>query len=235
MSTFTEATTRASEFYRLVLARYADSATPQRNALIIALVVVVILALCLVAAIALVPSRRKVVRKRRVRRVRRKVVGQPIPRSAVEPAEAVAGAVATPEVAVAPEAARRRRGMVVAGWAVAWIVLMALSVAAIYVVTGSNSYCGESCHAANPRVAIAVKDPHAKCIECHESGPVSGSVARVRMALARSAPEEQVVATPVDPDRCLRCHGDIASVTVKTKSRLDRVAQGDPGRWADLQ
>ena len=205
---------RLAGLYSAFAARFtATFATPssQKGALVTALVVVGAIVVFLIAALVFLPSQRKVVLKRRVRRIRRKVVAQPVS-SDVE---------ATPP-ASSPRvrAARSGRGLGVAASAAAWILLVIISAAGAYFVTGTNRYCGESCHAADPQVAQAVKGHHADCIDCHESNPVSGVVARVQMALAPAVTNRSVVANPVDPDRCLRCHGNVVRETVTTKAGL---------------
>ena len=102
-----------------------------------------------------------------------------------------------------------------------WIALLVLTVVGVYRVTGTNQYCGETCHLKNPHVAKAVKINHARCIDCHESGPVSGLAARVRMAIAsRGRSGEKVTSVPIDAGQCLRCHAAVARETVKTKAGL---------------
>ena len=205
---------RLTGLYTTFAGRYAATlSTPSslRTVLIIALIAIGIIVACLVVAIAFLPKKRKVIRRRRVRRTRR-LVAQPL-------AAGTAVAVSS-KPAVSPATARSRRRLRTALWATAWVVIVALAFVAVYTVSGSNQYCGESCHATDPHVALAVKNHHAECVDCHESDPVSGIISRVRMALVRTPPDASVAETPVDPDRCLRCHGTVASNTVTTKAGL---------------
>ena len=193
----------------------------EKTTLITALVVLGLLCVLLVATVLFMPSKRKVVRKRRVRRVRRKVVGRPAAAGGTESTLAEAGsALGVAAVAEKPAArSRRRAGAFV--WALVWASLLVLSVVVAYEVTGSNRYCGETCHATNPHVVLAVKLNHADCIDCHEPDPISGVTSRVRMSLARAAEESaSVVARPIDPGQCLECHENVASVIVRTDAGL---------------
>ena len=98
---------------------------------------------------------------------------------------------------------------------IVWGAIVLVAFVATYVVTGSNAYCGQSCHVEDARVVTAVENEHADCIDCHESGPVSGGVARLRMAVTYLAADEVTSSpVPVDPPRCLRCHRNIESETL---------------------
>ena len=204
-----------SGVYSSLLAAFGSSqatGAAQRNLLIFAMIIVVIFVLVLLGVLALLPSQRKVVRKRTVRRVRRKITSEEQP---VEAAAVVAAA-----EPVSPEVTRNRRRVGLIATIVVLAVLVVGSFVAVYIVTGSNSYCGTTCHAKNSHVVVAVKTPHAKCIDCHEAGPISGSISRIRMAMAQAIGQPTVVSMPVDPNRCLKCHGDVTSATLKTKTGL---------------
>jgi len=203
-----------SGVYSSLLAAFGSSqatGAAQRNLLIFAMIVVVIFVLVLLAVLALLPSQRKVVRKRTVRRVRRKISSDEQPE---QTATAAAAEVVSPKATRIP----RRVGLIAA--IVVLAVLVVGSFVAVYIVTGSNSYCGTTCHASNSHVASAVKTPHAKCIDCHESGPISGGASRVRMAIAQAIGQPKIVSRPVGASRCLKCHGDVTSATLTTKTGL---------------
>jgi hypothetical protein len=182
---------------------------------ILIVVVLAIAALFLLLLVVFMPSKRKVVRKRVVR-VTRHAVAPPSENAAVqsergeEPPETAAGN---------PQA---RSAQLFKRWAVtvaATVVVLAGS-AATYVVTGSNGYCGQSCHFDAPEVMTALENRHADCVDCHEDGPIVGGFARLRMALAYAQSEDTtaIVSAPVSPARCLRCHRDVARDTVTTST-----------------
>ena len=98
-------------------------------------------------------------------------------------------------------------------------ILTALSLIGLYVVTGTNYYCGKTCHTGSASTRQALKQAHADCAACHEASPVLGApvnvVSRFEMAWKdlRGA-EAAAAAQPVDSAACLRCHGDLLQKTV---------------------
>jgi NapC/NirT cytochrome c family, N-terminal region len=204
---------QVSALVRSVVAWFrALGATPLlgSNALVIASVVAGLIMAGLIVAIVRMPAKRKVVHKRRVRRVRRRVVAaQPMSTHETEPAASLGEA---------PAPVKSRRRMSVALMASVWAVLVLLTVVATYALTGSDGYCGESCHGGDKHVALALKYRHASCVACHEPDPVSGLAARFRMAISQVATKADVVGTPVDPALCLRCHQNTVSTVVATKT-----------------
>jgi hypothetical protein len=188
-----------------------------RTAVITALVVGVVIALILIAGIALVPSKRKVVRKRRVRRVKRKVATPAAALTADTLEETIPEETPSSSTSSSARSSSRLR---VALWALVWIAIVSLSFAITYSLTGSNRYCGETCHVGNPHVVLAIENRHADCVKCHESGPVSGALSRVRMALDQTIGNVKVVSAPVDSGRCLKCHDKVLSENVKTPAGL---------------
>ena len=157
-------------------------AVVRQHGLVLATVVLALVILLLLAVIVLMPSRRKVVVRRRVRVTRQAVASNAAPPT-VEDAQQPAV-----EESAAPEAARpawKRWGV-----PVVWGVIVLAAFVGTYAVTGSNGYCGQSCHVEDPHVVTAVVHEHADCIDCHESGPVSGGVARLRMAVAYVGADE---------------------------------------------
>jgi hypothetical protein len=190
------------------------TAEAQRNALIIVLVAAALLVLALIVAVALLPAKRKVVRKRVVRVTRRAVGVQPAAAPTVE-ATAIEGA----PTAIAMSGRRRNPAAVIAVWVVA-VGLILLSVVAAYVMTGTNAYCGTTCHGADPHVVAAVKDPHGTCVACHEPDPISGVASRIRMAIIKT-PRSDLAAlatTQVDSEACLRCHSQITASKLTTRA-----------------
>jgi nitrate/TMAO reductase-like tetraheme cytochrome c subunit len=188
----------------------------ERTILLAAILVVAIAAALLVLWMVLMPAQRKVVRKRRVRRIRRKVVAAEAPTSESQPESEAAEALA--------EDKPKPKRVSPAGWrviaALLWATVILVAFAVTYVATGTNSYCGLSCHANDSHVALATKNQHADCIDCHESNPVSGMVARVNMAFAQSTGLRFASKAPVDSGLCLRCHTTIATTSVKTRTGL---------------
>lgn len=179
----------------------------------LAVVAIAALVLVLLVTVLLMPSRRKIVRRRVVRVSQRRVAPVTVPAESEgpEPSDEDAGAPGR----VSPRELARRWGVTV----VCLLILLAGFVAS-YVITGSNGYCGQSCHFEQPAVVLALENPHADCVDCHESGIVSGGFARLRMAYeyTRSENTTGVVSEPVSPARCLRCHRDIARDTVTTST-----------------
>jgi len=183
------------------------------NTLIIAIVVAGVLSIALLIAIALLPAKRKVVRRRRVRRIRREVAPD-VPRTD----GASANAAEPVSAAVAPTPPRGRRTLVTVA---VWSLLGVLTLATSYLVTGSNQYCGQTCHAEDPRVVVAVENPHGDCVRCHESGPVTGIVSRFRMAYQQALTDGDAVAgVPIESGRCLECHSEVEDGTVTTTRGL---------------
>ena len=216
--------------YSTMLKTYASGgveALMREHGLVIAMVALALVVLVLLAVVVFMPSRRKVTVRRRVRVTRQAVAAEPARQEAED-----AG-----EVAEEPAAAQAP-----APWWQAWIVPVVAGVIVLaafigtYVVTGSNGYCGQSCHVENPRVVTAVENNHGDCIDCHESGPVSGGVARLRMAVGYLASDEPTITSvPVDPRRCLSCHRECRDRDDHRPCRSAGLAQGDPGERAHLQ
>lgn len=212
-STTSESLSNLSARFSALVSRLAGAMSDpssHKGVLIAALVALGVIVIFLVAAIAFLPSKRKVVRKRRVRRVRRKVADKPQAEDSKRTASKV----------VSPGAVKARRRLNLAAWILAWAVLVALAFVVAYRATGTDQYCGHSCHASDPHVVVAVQKHHADCVACHESDPVSGIVARARMALAGKGAIDSVTALPVDSQRCLSCHRDVTRATLKTKAGL---------------
>lgn len=208
---------RLASVYQPIIARYQETgsfAMPQRTALLVALIAVGLIVVIFAVVIALLPSKRKVVRKRRVRRTTRVV--------AAASGAGAAGDGATQAEGQSQAAATRGRRPV--GLVITTAILLVAAVAAFvatYEYTGSNEYCGQSCHVTDPHVLLALKTHHAKCIDCHEADPISGMAARVRMAVSKSPESGRVVVSvPIDPAQCLRCHQVIAATTVTTATGL---------------
>lgn len=204
-----------SEYYETLTRAYdmgGLEAVIRDHGLVLAAAALALLIVVLLLVLLLMPSRRKIVRKRMVRVTRQAVAAQGVPEAAsLESSEGEAPA--APPV----RDGRWKRWGVPALWGL--IVFGAFM--ATYIVTGSNGYCGQSCHVEDPHVATAVENRHADCVDCHESGPVFGGVARLRMAIAYLRSGETTGSSlPVDPSRCLRCHEDVAEDTVETAAEL---------------
>jgi len=184
------------------------------NVLVVALLVLGVLALAALATLVLLPAQRKVVRKRRVRRVRRAVA---VPQStASEPSEddgSDADSSGLPTRLASPG----RAGLLTA---IIWVIVCVLVFVGTYMATGTNRYCGQSCHVSDRHVALAVKHPHGTCVGCHESGPVTGLVSRFRMAYVYQFEQMKVVSVPIDPARCIRCHRDVRRNVVRTSAGI---------------
>lgn len=130
-----------------------------------------------------------------------------------------------------PESARRgpsRVGAMLGGLAVP--VLIALAVIAGYVVTGTQVYCAESCHADQVSVVAAVDAEHATCVGCHEATGVLGApaniVSRGRMAVSWIRGEDAPDTAVVDSESCLGCHEEVLQRTI-TISRI-RMSHREP-------
>ncbi len=206
METSSTFTSRISSLFEPVTRWYESSRigglTPTQNSLAVALAVGIVLVLALVLVIALMPSQRRIVRRRRVRLVKRMVPAGDAAASATE--------TTLPTSGPRPLESRKTRG---AGfWATVWILLAVVAFAVSYIATGSNSYCGQSCHAEDARVVTALDNPHEDCIDCHESNPVTGVASRIRMAF-EDVPEGGIAGTSTDPDACLDCHRNLLDET----------------------
>lgn len=202
-------------YYRAIRHAYAMGgleAVMRDYGMVLAVALLAVLVLVLLLVVLLLPRRRKIVHKRVVRVTRHAMPSGAAP--SVEP-EAVGEGESEP----AAESGRTTAGLL-KRWSIPIVcgVIVIAGFVAAYVVTGSNGYCGQSCHFEDPVVMTALENRHADCIDCHESGPVSGGVSRLRMAYAYSRSETSVVdaSVPVSPTRCLRCHRDVARDTVET-------------------
>ena len=215
---------QVQELYRSLAERYATEGLQgltAGNEFVLAMIAVAFVALVLLLVLAIMPAQRKVVRRQRVRRTRRAVaaggaVAQPAVAKPV-PSEAAAASQDADEAST-PSRSRRRVGRLLVP--IVWGVVVVAAFIATYVVTGSNQYCGRSCHVEDSQVVLAVENPHGDCIDCHEAGPVSGMVSRIRMAVAYSLSRETPGSVPVDPALCLRCHEDIEAATLETATGL---------------
>jgi hypothetical protein len=184
------------------------------NVLVIVLMVLGVLALAALATLVLMPAQRKVVRRRRVRRVRKAVVAT-LSTESVEQGSDADGLI--DDGAAASSASAGRSVFITA---VVWVVVCILVFVGTYLATGTNSYCGQSCHATDRHVALAVTHPHGQCIGCHESDPVTGLASRFRMAYVYQFEQVKVVSVPVDPARCIRCHRDVVRNVVHTSAGI---------------
>ena len=205
---------RLASVYQPFVDQYSMSGVfklSQRNTLIAALVIVGVIVVAFAVTIALLPSKRKVVHKRRVRRTTVALSGTQ--------ASSTGGQKATK--ALSPAARRRRSNVGLAIVTALMLVGVIAAFVATYIYTGTNEYCGRSCHATDPHVVLAVKTSHAKCTDCHEADPISGMASRIRMAIVKT-PEvgHSVASVPVDPARCLGCHATVAQTTVVTATGL---------------
>ncbi|MDH4140901.1 MAG: hypothetical protein OEV43_10080 [Coriobacteriia bacterium] len=109
-----------------------------------------------------------------------------------------------------------------------WIVVAILVLAALvsgYILTSTQSFCAESCHAETDVVFSNVGDAHAgvRCVDCHEDPPAFGVLgalsARTRYVITSvtgGAPEGPA---SVGSSRCVRCH---ESIETETFEDLDR-------------
>lgn len=180
-----------------------------RATLLVVLAILAFIVTAVVVAVILLPPQTKVVRRRKVRRVRRAV---PVAESTS------AKEVAAPTIPSA-EASQPRRWRAFVP-VLFWLVLVIGVFWATYAVTGTARYCGESCHLASRHVALAVRYPHGDCIDCHESGPISGMASRFRMAYSHQMGVRRIVSAPIDPARCTGCHRQLTKSTIVTRTGL---------------
>lgn len=101
-------------------------------------------------------------------------------------------------------------------------VLLIASAVTGYVSTSSNQYCASTCHQMTKPADAWRNSTHARvpCIRCHEGrfgiSWMSGNLSRLACMLAAfGSPAKPGSIVP--PERCLDCHSDIMSRTVKTK------------------
>lgn len=113
----------------------------------------------------------------------------------------------------------RHAGLVVA------ILLFAVGAVLMYVTTSANTYCTSVCHQMGDATQSWKQSDHktTACIRCHEGRPgfsvARGIASRTRsfyLAVAR----ETAGSTPVPPQRCLECHGDIRNGAIQGKNAV---------------
>jgi hypothetical protein len=115
-----------------------------------------------------------------------------------------------PQEPTAPRARKRRKfppSLLVLG---AVGVLAAMS-ATVWVVTGSDAYCADACHAQSSPVQAVATGVHDEvaCVSCHESrGPALAAVSRVRFVATTVGLATARTAT-VDSAACLDCHENL--------------------------
>lgn len=89
-------------------------------------------------------------------------------------------------------------------------VLITFALGSAYVITSTDDYCTQACHASSPSVQAASKLDHGRCIECHQSPGVSGAVGGVvdrgRMLVKAAQGVDPQTPSAVSSSACLRCH-----------------------------
>jgi len=221
---------------------------PAANVMVTALLLAALVTIALIIVIALILL---VLPKRRVVRVRRRapVAVEPSPdddatyvaathvpegdEAAPDRTELIGGSSEAAESS--PDGAPRgpsRAGAMLGGLAAP--VLIGLAVIAGYVVTGTQVYCAESCHADQVAVVAAVDTEHATCVGCHEIAGVLGApaniVSRGRMAVSWIQGEDAPDAAVVDSESCLGCHEEVLQRTITTsRIRMSHQEPADSG------
>lgn len=181
------------------------------TALLLAAFVTVALIVVIGLILAILPKRRRIVR------IRRAVQGIDTEAEAVEstePEDAKA-----PALSVEPKLPAGREFTRLLG-TLAVPVLVALSLIAGYVVTGTQAYCADSCHAGSSAAQSGLEQGHARCVACHESpgllGAGSNVIARGRMVAAWLADAPAPASAVAGSAACLSCHSDVSGGVVET-------------------
>jgi hypothetical protein len=186
-------------------------ANPTLTILIVSAAALVVLLFAVFVVMLVTPSRKRVVKVRRY-------YGAPPSEEALA-AQAAAEAEARERARrEALERARRMRRQTNALLAAAALI----AVVGTYAASSTDRYCADTCHAGSDAVEAAAAAEHAPCVTCHEAGLLdmpANTASRTRMivgAVRGVKPGSASVA--VRSDACLRCHRDVRSGSVVSKT-----------------